>query len=425
MIRNSAASKISKGEKIQVENPIVELDGDEMARIMWKMIKEKLLEPYLDLNINYYDLGIQKRNETDDGITVEAAQAIARDKVAVKCATITPDEARVQEFGLSRMFRSPNGTIRNTLRGTIFREPIIISNIPKLVPGWTRPIIIGRHAHGDQYSATDLVMPTNGKFQMVFTPSDGSPAQSWDVFNFKGSGIGMGMINTDESVSEFAHSCFKYGFGRKMPVILSTKNTILKKYDGRFKDIFQDIFESNYRSQFEAENLWYEHRLIDDQVAQAMKSNGGFVWACKNYDGDVQSDMVAQGYGSLSLMTSLLYTASDAVESEASHGTVTRHYRLWQRGEQVSSNPIASIFAWTRGLHQRSVFDSQPELQEFCGLLESTVTGTVEAGQMTKDLAMRIHGDNVPRTQYQTTEEFLDTIKVSLDKKVREYTAAL
>jgi isocitrate dehydrogenase len=340
--------------KIQVKNPIVELDGDEMTRIIWEMIKEKLIHPYLDIDLQYYDLSVQKRDETDDQITIDAANAIKRHSVGVKCATITPDEARVEEFGLKKMWRSPNGTIRNIIGGTVFRQPIIVDNVPRLVPGWTQPIVIGRHAFGDQYRATDFKVPGPGKLTMTFTPADGGTAQTFEIFDFPGSGIAMGMYNLDESIRGFARACFNYGLNLGWPVYLSTKNTILKAYDGRFKDLFQEVFDAEFKSDFEAKDLHYEHRLIDDMVACAMKWSGGYVWACKNYDGDVQSDTVAQGFGSLGLMTSVLMTPDGkTVEAEAAHGTVTRHYRMHQQGQKTSTNPIASIFAWTRGLHFR------------------------------------------------------------------------
>jgi len=397
--------------RIKVTNPVAELDGDEMTRVIWKWIKDKLIFPFLDLNILYFDLGIENRDKTNDQVTLEAAKAIKECKVGIKCATITPDEARVKEFNLKEMWKSPNGTIRNYLNGTVFREPIIIKNIPRYVPGWTKPIVIGRHAFGDQYRATDFVVNKKGKFTITFTPDDGSKPQEWKVFDYPGGGVGMGMYNTDESIREFAHACFQYALQRGYPLYMSTKNTILKKYDGRFKDIFAEIYEKDYKKQFEAKKIWYEHRLIDDMVAYMMKSEGGFVWACKNYDGDVQSDCVAQGYGSLGLMTSVLLAPGGVVEAEAAHGTVTRHYRLHQQGKETSTNSIASIFAWTRGLLHRAALDNNKELEAFCHLLEKTVIDAVEAGFMTKDLAILVHGtDKVPRDKYLNTEEFIDKV---------------
>lgn len=377
-----------EGGKIKVENPVVELDGDEMTRIIWHMIRDQLILPYLDLDIKYFDLSVEKRDETDDEITVEAAEAIRKYGVGIKCATITPDEARVEEFKLKKMWKSPNGTIRNILNGTVFREPIIIDNIPRLVPGWTKPIIIGRHAFGDQYRATDHVVDKPGKFVIKFVPEDGSDATELDVYDFKDRGILMGMYNTDDSIREFAHASFKYAINRKYPLYLSTKNTILKKYDGRFKDIFQEIYESTYEAEFKELGLWYEHRLIDDMVAYAIKANGGFVWACKNYDGDVQSDIVAQGYGSLGLMTSVLVSPEGCIEAEAAHGTVTRHYREHQKGKETSTNPVASIFAWTRGLAHRAKVDGNKALAQFSETLESSIIDTIKSGKMTKDLAI-------------------------------------
>ncbi|KAF7723941.1 NAD-dependent isocitrate dehydrogenase [Apophysomyces ossiformis] len=399
--------------KIVVKNPVVDLDGDEMTRIIWQFIKEKLIFPYLDLDIKYFDLGVQNRDATDDQVTVDAAEAIKKYNVGIKCATITPDEARVEEFKLKKMWKSPNGTIRNILNGTVFREPIVLETLPRLVPGWTEPIIIGRHAHGDQYRATDFVAQGPGKFEVVFTPADGSAVKKFEVFNFeKSGGVGMAMYNTDESIEGFAHACFRMAIDRKMPLYLSTKNTILKAYDGRFKDIFQDIYEAQYKSQFEAAGIWYEHRLIDDMVAQALKSKGGFVWATKNYDGDVQSDIIAQGYGSLGLMTSVLYTPDgQTVEAEAAHGTVTRHYREHQKGNATSTNPIASIFAWTRGLAHRAKLDNNPDLAQFTRDLERACIETIEVDKkMTKDLALIIYGKNMTREHYSTTEEFLQQI---------------
>jgi len=397
--------------KIQVKNPIVELDGDEMTRIIWEMIKEKLIHPYLDIDLQYYDLSVQKRDETDDQITIDAANAIKRHSVGVKCATITPDEARVEEFGLKKMWRSPNGTIRNIIGGTVFRQPIIVDNVPRLVPGWTQPIVIGRHAFGDQYRATDFKVPGPGKLTMTFTPADGGTAQTFEIFDFPGSGIAMGMYNLDESIRGFARACFNYGLNLGWPVYLSTKNTILKAYDGRFKDLFQEVFDAEFKSDFEAKDLHYEHRLIDDMVACAMKWSGGYVWACKNYDGDVQSDTVAQGFGSLGLMTSVLMTPDGkTIEAEAAHGTVTRHYRLHQQGQKTSTNPIASIFAWTRGLHFRGTFDATPEVVGFAETLERVCIETVESGKMTKDLALLIS----PEQPWLTTEEFMDALDHNL-----------
>ncbi|ORE08302.1 isocitrate dehydrogenase [NADP] [Rhizopus microsporus var. microsporus] len=399
--------------KIVVKNPVVDLDGDEMTRIIWQLIKDKLILPYLDLDIKYFDLSVQNRDATDDQVTVDAAEAIKKYNVGIKCATITPDEARVEEFNLKKMWKSPNGTIRNILNGTVFREPIVVKTIPKLVPGWTNPIIIGRHAHGDQYRATDFVTPGPGKFEVVFTPADGSEPKRMEVFNFeKTGGVGMAMYNTDESIEGFAHACFRLALERKMPLYLSTKNTILKAYDGRFKDIFERIYETEYKAQFEAAGIWYEHRLIDDMVAQALKSNGNFVWATKNYDGDVQSDIIAQGYGSLGLMTSVLYTPDGkTVEAEAAHGTVTRHYREHQKGNKTSTNPIASIFAWTRGLAHRAKLDNNDDLLQFCKDLERACIETIEVDKhMTKDLALIIYGKNMTTEHYSTTEVFLQQI---------------
>ena len=409
---------IMERAKIQVTNPVAELDGDEMTRIIWTMIKEKLIFPYLDLPIQYFDLGMENRDLTDDQVTLDAAAAILACKVGIKCATITPDEARVVEFNLKKMWKSPNGTIRNEMRGTVFREPILCKNIPKLVPGWTNPIIIGRHAHADQYRATDFVTEKPGRFTVTFTPTDGSEATEYEVFQFKGPGIGLAMYNTDESIIEFAHSSFAYALDRNYPLYLSTKNTILKKYDGRFKDIFERIYESDYKPQFVAKGIWYEHRLIDDMVAQALKSNGGFVWACKNYDGDVQSDIVAQGYGSLGLMTSVLVSPSGAIEAEAAHGTVTRHYRQHQKGEETSTNPVASIFAWTRGLLHRAKLDDNEALRVFCETLETVVVDTIEAGFMTKDLALCIHEKNMRREHWLNTTQFLDKLAENLSAKL-------
>ena len=398
--------------KIKVANPVVDLDGDEMTRIIWKLIKDKLIFPYLDLDLDYYDLGMNHRDETDDKVTVDAAEAIKKYGVGVKCATITPDEARVKEFNLKKMWKSPNGTIRNILGGVVFREPIICKNVPRLVPGWTQPIIIGRHAFGDQYRATDFLVPGPGRLTMKFEGADGKVIEH-EVFQFPGSGVAMGMYNLDDSIRDFAHACLRYGLDRKYPVYLSTKNTILKAYDGRFKDIFQDAFEREYKTQFDAAGITYEHRLIDDMVASAMKWSGGFVWACKNYDGDVQSDTVAQGFGSLGLMTSVLMTPDGkTVEAEAAHGTVTRHYRQHQRGESTSTNSIASIFAWTRGLEHRAKLDGNDTLMKFAHALEKTTVDTVESGDMTKDLALLV-GD---QQGWLTTEGFLDKVAENLEK---------
>ena len=404
--------------KIKVQNPVVELDGDEMTRIIWSFIKEKLINPYLDVDIKYYDLGMENRDKTDDKVTIEAAEAIKKYNVGIKCATITPDEKRVEEFKLKQMWKSPNGTIRNILDGTVFREPIIISNIPRLVPGWTQPIVIGRQAFGDQYRATDAVIKGKGTLKMSFTSEDGK-TQEWEVYNFKGDGVALSMYNTDESIRGFAESCFNMALVKGWPLYLSTKNTILKKYDGRFKDIFNEIYEKDYKKKFEAKGIVYEHRLIDDMVAACMKWSGGFVWACKNYDGDVQSDTVAQGFGSLGLMTSVLLTPDGkTMEAEAAHGTVTRHYRMHQQGKPTSTNPLASIFAWTRGLHHRGKLDGNKELQLFCETLEQVCIQTVEEGKMTKDLAACIHGDKVSNDKYLTTEQFLEAINLNLQKKI-------
>ncbi len=397
--------------KIKVVNPIVELDGDEMTRIIWQFIKEKLILPYLDVDLIYYDLGIEKSDATDDQITIDAADAIKQHRVGVKCATITPDEARVEEFGLKQMWRSPNGTIRNILGGTVFRQPIICKNVPRLVPGWTKPIVIGRHAYGDQYRATDFLIPGKGKLTMRFEPEDGGEAIEREVFDFPGSGVSMAMYNLDESIRGFAKACMNYAVDLGWPLYLSTKNTILKVYDGRFKDIFQEIFDDEFADKFAAKKITYEHRLIDDMVAQALKWEGGFVWACKNYDGDVQSDIVAQGFGSLGLMSSVLLTPDgQTVEAEAAHGTVTRHYRQHQQGKETSTNPIASIFAWTRGLYYRGQFDGTPEVVNFASTLEKVCVETVEAGHMTKDLAMLMKGDQ----PFLTTQQFLAKLDQNL-----------
>ena len=397
--------------KIKVKNPVVELDGDEMTRIIWAFIKEQLILPYLEIDLRYYDLSIEHRDETADRVTVEAAEAIKRFGVGVKCATITPDEARVREFSLKEMYRSPNGTIRNILGGVIFREPIVIANIPRLVPGWKKPIVIGRHAFGDQYRATDMVVPGEGTLTLTFTPSDGAEPIELEVYEFPGAGVALAMYNLDESIREFARASLRYGLDRGFPVYLSTKNTILKRYDGRFKDIFAEVYESEFRADFERAGLSYEHRLIDDMVAAALKWEGGYVWACKNYDGDVQSDTIAQGFGSLGLMTSVLTSADGrTVEAEAAHGTVTRHYRLHQQGKPTSTNPIASIFAWTRGLSARGRLDETPEVSAFAQTLERVCVQTVESGKMTKDLALLVGPDQ----PWQTTEEFLASIDENL-----------
>jgi len=401
--------------KIKVTGTVVELDGDEMTRIIWQFIKDKLILPYLDVNLEYYDLGIEKRDETDDQITIDAAKAIQKHGVGIKCATITPDEARVEEFGLKKMWKSPNGTIRNILGGVIFREPIIISNVPRLVPHWTKPIVIGRHAFGDQYRATDFKVPGAGKLTMTFVPEDGSAPIEHTVFDFPGSGVALSMYNLDESIRDFARASLNYGLNRKYPVYLSTKNTILKAYDGRFKDIFQEIYEAEFKAEFDKLGIWYEHRLIDDMVAMSLRMEGGYVWACKNYDGDVQSDTVAQGYGSLGLMTSVLMTPDGkVVESEAAHGTVTRHYRDHQAGKATSTNPIASIFAWTQGLSHRAKLDNNAELAKFCATLEKVCIQTVESGKMTKDLALLISKD----APWLNTQDFLaaidDNLKVAM-----------
>tara|TARA_B100001741_G_scaffold313849_1_gene322738 strand:- start:16023 stop:17249 length:1227 start_codon:yes stop_codon:yes gene_type:complete len=405
--------------KIKVDNPVVELDGDEMTRIIWKFIKDKLILPYLDLDIKYYDLGMESRDNTDDQITIDAANAIKKYKVGIKCATITPDEARVEEFGLKKMWRSPNGTIRNIVGGTVFREPIICSNVPRLVPNWTKPICIGRHAFGDQYKATDTVIKGKGKLKMSFTSENGEEV-SWEVYQFEGQGgVAMSMYNTDESIYGFARSCFNQALAKGWPLYLSTKNTILKAYDGRFKDIFEEVYQDEFKSAFDEAGLTYEHRLIDDMVAAALKWNGAFVWACKNYDGDVQSDTVAQGFGSLGLMTSTLVTPEgDVMEAEAAHGTVTRHYRQHQQGKKTSTNPIASIFAWTRGLAFRGKIDNNQALIKFCQTLENVCVDTVESGVMTKDLALCIHGKDLNERHYVVTEEFLEALDNALKAKM-------
>ncbi|MFM8514847.1 MAG: NADP-dependent isocitrate dehydrogenase [Actinomycetota bacterium] len=402
--------------KIKVVNPVVELDGDEMTRIIWQFIKDELILKYLDVDLKYYDLGIEYRDATDDQVTIDAANAILEYGVGVKCATITPDEARVEEFGLKKMWKSPNGTIRNILGGVIFREPIIIGNIPRLVPTWTKPIIVGRHAFGDQYRATDFKVPTAGTLTMTFTPSDGSAPMEFQIFDFPSSGVAMGMYNLDDSIRDFARASFRYGLARNFPVYMSTKNTILKAYDGRFKDLFQEIYDAEFKAEFERAGLTYEHRLIDDMVASALKWEGGYVWACKNYDGDVQSDTVAQGFGSLGLMTSVLMTPDGrTVEAEAAHGTVTRHYRMHQQGKPTSTNPIASIFAWTRGLEHRGKLDGTPDVTAFAQTLERVCIETVEEGKMTKDLALLIGPDQ----PWQTTQDFLASIDANLQKAMR------
>ncbi|MBJ04440.1 MAG: isocitrate dehydrogenase (NADP(+)) [Flavobacteriales bacterium] len=405
--------------KIIVKNPIVELDGDEMTRIIWEFIKNKLIFPYLELDIKYYDLGIESRDATDDQITIDAAEAIKKYQVGIKCATITPDEDRVKEFGLKKMWRSPNGTIRNIVGGTVFREPIICKNVPRLVPNWTSPICIGRHAFGDQYKATDTVIRGKGKLTMSFESEDGETT-TWDVYNFNGEGgVAMSMYNTDESIYGFARSCFNKALDKKWPLYLSTKNTILKAYDGRFKDIFEEVYQTEFKTKFADHNLTYEHRLIDDMVAAALKWNGEFVWACKNYDGDVQSDTVAQGFGSLGLMTSVLLTPDgNVMEAEAAHGTVTRHYRMHQQGKPTSTNPIASIFAWTRGLIFRGKKDNNMELIKFCETLEDVCIKTIESGVMTKDLALCIHGKSLNESHYVNTQEFLDALDTNLQERM-------
>ena len=406
--------------KIKVLNPIVEIDGDEMTRIIWKFIKEKLIFPYLDLDIKYYDLGIKNRDFTDDEVTIDAANAIKKYNVGIKCATITPDEDRVQEYTLKKMWRSPNGTIRNIVGGTVFREPIIMKNIPRYVQGWTKPICIGRHAFGDQYKATDIVTHGKGKLTMTFTPENGEKSKSWEVYNFQENGVAMAMYNIDSSIYGFARSCMNQALSKNWPLYLSTKNTILKSYDGRFKDIFQEVFEIEFKNKFKKAGITYEHRLIDDMVAAAMKWNGGFVWACKNYDGDVQSDTVAQGFGSLGLMTSTLVTPDGkTMEAEAAHGTVTRHFRQHQNGEKTSTNPIASIFAWTRGLEFRGKLDKNNDLISFCNALENVCIKTVENGKMTKDLALLIHNEKLNESDYLNTEDFLFEIEENLKKEFK------
>ncbi|GLT31921.1 hypothetical protein SLA2020_066200 [Shorea laevis] len=407
-------------ERVLVQNPVVEMDGDEMTRIIWRMIKEKLIFPYLDLDIKYFDLGILNRDATDDKVTIESAEATLKYNVAVKCATITPDETRVKEFGLKSMWRSPNGTIRNILNGTVFREPILCKNIPRIVPGWKKPICIGRHAFGDQYRATDTVINGPGKLKMVFVPEGGGTPVELDVYNFRGPGVALAMYNVDESIRAFAESSMSLAYEKKWPLYLSTKNTILKKYDGRFKDIFQEVYEQKWKQKFEEHSIWYEHRLIDDMVAYAVKSEGGYVWACKNYDGDVQSDLLAQGFGSLGLMTSVLLSSDGkTLEAEAAHGTVTRHFRLYQKGQETSTNSIASIFAWTRGLEHRAKLDNNARLLDFVHKLEVACIETVEAGKMTKDLALLVHGPKVSREFYLNTEEFIDAVAQNLESKIQ------
>ena len=406
--------------KIKVANPIVEIDGDEMARIIWKYIKNDLILDYIDLDIKYFDLSIESRDKTDDQITIDAANAIKKYNVGIKCATITPDEDRVKEFSLKKMYKSPNGTIRNIVGGTVFREPIIIKTIPRYVQGWTKPICIGRHAFGDQYRATDIVTKGKGKLTMTFTPEDGSQPKSWEVYNFEENGVALSMYNIDSSIFGFARSCMNRALNKKWPLYLSTKNTILKAYDGRFKDIFQEVYDNEFKEKFEKENISYEHRLIDDMVAAVIKWEGGFVWACKNYDGDVQSDIVAQGFGSLGLMTSTLVTPDGkTMESEAAHGTVTRHFRRHQKGEETSTNPIASTFAWTRGLIHRGLLDNNQKLIDFCKLLENVCIKTIEGGKMTKDLALLVFKDDIVSSNYLTTEQFFKELKTNLEKKIK------
>jgi len=406
--------------KIKVANPIVEIDGDEMARIIWRYIKNDLILDYIDLDIEYFDLSIDSRDKTDDQVTIDAANAIKKYNVGIKCATITPDEDRVKEFSLKKMYKSPNGTIRNIVGGTVFREPIIVKNIPRYVQGWERPICIGRHAFGDQYKATDIVTKGKGKLTMTFTPENGGDQKSWEVYNFQEDGVAMSMYNIDSSIYGFARSCMNRALDKKWPLYLSTKNTILKAYDGRFKDIFQEVYDNEFKDRFEKENLSYEHRLIDDMVAAAIKWKGGFVWACKNYDGDVQSDIVAQGFGSLGLMTSTLVTPDGkTMESEAAHGTVTRHYRLHQKGEETSTNPIASTFAWTRGLMHRGKLDNNQDLIDFCKLLESVCIETIEEGKMTKDLALLVFKDDMVSSNYLTTKQFFKELKSNLERKIK------
>jgi len=406
-------------QKIQVANPVVELDGDEMTRIIWQFIKDKLILPYLDIELKYFDLGIEHRDATNDQVTIDAAEAIKRYHVGIKCATITPDEQRVEEFKLKKMWKSPNGTLRNIIGGTVFREPIIMQNVPRLVPGWTQPIVIGRHAFGDQYRATDTVVHGRGTLKMSFTPEGGGETQEWTVYGFEGDGVAMAMYNTDESIYGFARSCFNTALLKGWPLYLSTKNTILKAYDGRFKDIFEEVYTNEFKAQYEAAGITYEHRLIDDMVASALKWNGGFVWACKNYDGDVQSDTVAQGFGSLGLMTSVLVTPDGGtMEAEAAHGTVTRHYREHMKGRKTSTNPIASIFAWTRGLDFRGKLDNNEPLRHFAATLEQVCIDVVEGGRMTKDLAVLIHGEATTEAHWLTTEDFLEAIRAELEARL-------
>jgi len=406
-------------QKIKVDRPVVELDGDEMTRIIWQFIKEKLILPYLDIELLYYDLGIEHRDATNDQVTIDAAEAIKRHNVGIKCATITPDEQRVEEFKLKKMWKSPNGTLRNIIGGTVFREPIIMQNVPRLVPGWTQPIVIGRHAFGDQYRATDTVVHGRGTLRMSFTPEDGGAVQEWTVYGFEGDGVAMAMYNTDESIYGFARSCFNTALLKGWPLYLSTKNTILKAYDGRFKDIFEEVYRTEFKERYDAAGITYEHRLIDDMVASALKWNGGFVWACKNYDGDVQSDTVAQGFGSLGLMTSVLVTPDGGtMEAEAAHGTVTRHYREHMKGRKTSTNPIASIFAWTRGLDFRGKLDSNAALRTFASTLEQVCIDVVESGRMTKDLAVLIHGDATTEAHWLTTEDFLEAVRAELEVRL-------
>jgi len=410
---------MGNANKIKVFSPIVEMDGDEMARVMWEMIKEQLLLPYLDINIQYYDLGLENRDATDDKVTIDSAEAVNKYGIGVKCATITPDEARVKEFSLKKMWLSPNGTIRNILGGTIFREPLICKNIPRLVPGWTKPISIGRHAFGDQYKATNIKVAGKGKLTLTFTPEDGSQPQVHEVYNYKGTGgVAMGMFNTDESIAAFAHSSFKYALNKKWPLYLSTKNTILKAYDGKFKDIFEEIYKNEYKADFEKAGIIYEHRLIDDMVAYCMKSSGGYVWACKNYDGDVMSDMVAQGFGSLGLMTSTLLSPEGKILTEAAHGTVTRHFRDHQKGKDTYTNPIASIFAWSQGLYHLALKDKNEKLSAFVEALESACIETVESGKMTKDLALIVEADSKKTIKPLTTKEYIFAVKETMEKKL-------
>jgi len=407
--------------KIKVARPVVEMDGDEMTRIIWDNIKKKLIHPFLEVDLKYFDLGIEYRDKTEDKVTIDAAEAIKKYDVGIKCATITPDEARVKEFNLKKMWKSPNGTIRNILGGTVFREPIICKNIPRLVTNWSRPIVVGRHAFGDQYRATDVLIPGAGKLKMVFEPTGGGEAKTWEVMDFKSAGIAMGMYNLDESIEGFARSCFNYGLMKNYPVYLSTKNTILKVYDGRFKDLFQKVYDAEYKTKFQNAGLTYEHRLIDDMVAQVLKWDGGIVWACKNYDGDVQSDSVAQGFGSLGLMTSVLVCPNGrTIETEAAHGTVTRHYRQHLEGKPTSTNPVASIFAWTQGLAHRGKLDETPDVVKFANTLEKVCVDTIEAGSMTKDLAVCIHGSEPPKGSYLTTDDFLNKLADNLGRALQQ-----